>query len=78
MQQTRDAEPPLAWMNAALLAKLGLKQGQTVKVTQGAGAAALHAACDDRLPRDCVRVAAAHAATSDLGPMSGEIRVEPQ
>jgi hypothetical protein len=38
----------------------------------------LNAACDDRLPRDCVRVAAAHASTSKLGPMSGELRVEPQ
>jgi NADH-quinone oxidoreductase subunit G len=38
----------------------------------------LNAARDDRLPRDCVRVAAAHAATRDLGPMFGELRVEPQ
>ncbi len=65
-------------MNAALLAKLGLKEGQPVKVKQGAGEAVLTAACDDRLPRDCVRLAAAHPATSKLGPMSGEVRVEPQ
>ena len=78
LQQTRDAAPPRAWMNAALLAKLGLKEGQPVKVKQGAGEATLNAACDDRLPRDCVRLAAAHPATSKLGPMSGEVRVEPQ
>ena len=78
LQQTRDAAPPRAWMNAALLAKLGVKEGQPVKVKQGAGEATLNAACDERLPRDCVRVAAAHPATSKLGPMSGEIRVEPQ
>ena len=64
-------------MNAATLAKLGLKEGQPVKVKQGAGEATLNAACDARLPRDCVRVAAAHAATKDLGPMSGEISVVP-
>ena len=78
LQQTRDAAPPRAWMNSALLAKLGLKDGQAVRVRQGEGEAAVNAACDDRLPRDCVRLAAAHAATSKLGPMSGELSVKPQ
>jgi NADH-quinone oxidoreductase subunit G len=78
LQQTRDAAAPRAWMNASLLAKLGVKEGQPVKVKQGAGEATLNAACDERLPRDCVRVAAACRATRDLGPMSGELRVEPQ
>jgi NADH-quinone oxidoreductase subunit G len=78
LQQTRDAAPPRAWMNSALLAKLGLKDGQAVRVRQGEGEAGVNAACDDRLPRDCVRLAAAHAATSKLGPMSGELSVEPQ
>ena len=78
LQQTRDAAPPRAWMNSALLAKLGLKHGQAVRVRQGAGEAAVNVACDDRLPRDCVRLAAAHEATSKLGPMSGELSVEPQ
>jgi len=78
LQQTRDAAVPRAWMNAALLAKLGVKEGQTVRVKQGAGQAALNAACDERLPPGCVRVAAACAATRDLGPMSGELSVEPQ
>ena len=78
LQQTRAAAAPRAWMNAALLARLGLKDGQAVKVRQGGGEAEVNAACDDRLPRDCVRLAAAHPATSNLGPMSGEVRVEPQ
>ena len=78
LQQTRDAAAPRAWMNAALMAKLGVKEGQPVKLKQGPGEATLNAACDERLPRDCVRVAAAHPATSALGPMSGEIRAEPQ
>ena len=63
---------------AALLAKLGLADGQAVRVKQGAGEVGLTAALDDRLPRDCVRIAAAHSATRDMGPMSGELRVEPQ
>ncbi len=78
LQQTRDGAPPRAWMNAALLTKLGLKDGQSVKVRQGEGEAVVNAACDDRLPRDCVRIAGAHPATRDLGPMSGELSVEPQ
>ncbi|TSA16093.1 MAG: NADH-quinone oxidoreductase subunit G [Betaproteobacteria bacterium] len=78
LQQTHDATAPRAWMNAALMAKLGLKEGQAVMVKQGAGEAAVNAACDDRLPRDCVRLAAGHAATRDLGPMSGAIVVEPR
>ena len=49
-----------------------------MKVRQGVGSADVMAARDDRLPRDCVRVAAAHPATSNLGPMSGEIKVEPR
>ena len=78
LQKTRDAAAPRAWMNAALLAKLGLKNGQAVMVRQGRGEAAVRTARDDRLPRDCVRLAAAHPATRNLGPMSGELSVEPQ
>jgi NADH-quinone oxidoreductase subunit G len=78
LQQTHDGAPPRAWMNAALLARLGLTDGQAVKVRQGTGEAAVNAAVDDRLPRDCVRLSAAHPATRYLGPMSGEISVEPQ
>jgi NADH-quinone oxidoreductase subunit G len=78
LQKTRDAAPPRAWMNAALLARLGVKEGQQVRIRQGQAEATLHAACDERLPGDCVRVAAAHALTAGLGPMSGELELEPQ
>ena len=61
-----------------MLAKLGIKDGQTVKLRQGAGEATVNAACDDKLPADCVRIAAAHALTSKLGPISGQLSVEPQ
>jgi NADH-quinone oxidoreductase subunit G len=78
LQQTHDAAPPRAWMNASLLARLGLAEGQAVKVRQGTGEAEVSAARDDRLPRDCVRLAAAHPSTMNLGPMSGEVSVEPR
>ena len=76
LQKTRDAQPPKAWMNAALLERLGLAAGQPVLVKQGSGEARLAAALDARLPDDCVRVAAAHASTAALGPMFGTLELE--
>ena len=48
----------------------------TVRVRQGGGEAALSAALDDRLPDDCVRVAAAHATTAGLGAMFGVLTLD--
>ena len=76
LQKTRDARPPRAWMNARLLKKLGLAEGQPVLARMQAGQARLSAALDDKLPEDCVRIAAAHAATADLGPMFGTVSLE--
>jgi NADH-quinone oxidoreductase subunit G len=76
LQKTRDAQPPRAWMNARLLHKLGVAAGQPVLVRQGEGAAKLTAVLDDKLPDDCVRVAAAHASTAALGAMFGSLGVE--
>jgi len=76
LQKTRDARPPKAWMNAKLLKKLGVADGQPVLARMGAAPARLVAALDDRLPDDCVRIAAAHATTADLGPMFGGLSVE--
>jgi NADH-quinone oxidoreductase subunit G len=76
LQKTRDARAPRAWMNARLMAKLGVAEGQPVRVTQGEGEARLRAALDDKLPEDCVRIAAAHASTAGLGPMFGAVAIE--
>jgi NADH-quinone oxidoreductase subunit G len=76
LQKTRDARPPRAWMNSRLMAKLGIADGQPLRVRQGEGSAQLAAARDDRLPDDCVRVAAAHAGTAALGPMFGTLEIE--
>jgi NADH-quinone oxidoreductase subunit G len=76
LQKTRDAQPPKAWMNARLLGKLGLAEGQPVLARMQAAPARLLAALDDRLPDDCVRIAAAHASTADLGPMFGALSLE--
>jgi NADH-quinone oxidoreductase subunit G len=70
LQKTRDARPPRAWMNAKLLAQLNLSPGQPVLVN---GSVKLMADLDDRLPDDCVRIAAAHPSTAAVGPMFGAV-----
>jgi NADH-quinone oxidoreductase subunit G len=72
LQKTRDARPPKAWMNSRLLAKLGVAAGQPVAVNGVKVAAAL----DDKLPDDCVRLAAGHPSTAGAGAMFGTLSVE--
>ncbi len=76
LQQTTDAAAPMAVISAALSAKLGIAQGDLVKVSQGSAAVLLKAAVDASLPENVVRVAAGHAATAGLGAMFGAIAVE--
>jgi len=76
LQKTRDARPPKAWMNGKLAARLGVTAKDQVLVKQSAGQAKLDVGLDERLPDDCVRVAAAHASTAALGPMFGSVTVE--
>jgi NADH-quinone oxidoreductase subunit G len=73
LQKTRDARTPRAWMNAKLLARLGVTTGQQVLVN---GAVRLGAALDDKLPDECVRIAAGHPATASVGGMFGALQVE--
>jgi NADH-quinone oxidoreductase subunit G len=76
LQKTTDAAEPAAWLPASLLAKLGVTEGDAVIVRQGNGMATLRAMPDERLPQNCVRVAAAHPLTAGLGARFGEITVE--
>jgi NADH-quinone oxidoreductase subunit G len=76
LQETKDAEPPRAWMNARLMAKLGVSGGDPVLVRQNDGQATLKAALDERVPEECVRIAAAHRSTAGLGPMFGTVSLE--
>jgi NADH-quinone oxidoreductase subunit G len=73
LQRTRDARPPRAWMNSKVLAKLGVAAGQPVLVNDSVK---LMAALDDRLPDDCVRIAAAHPTTVGVGAMFGTLTAE--
>src|SRR6266513_2850222 len=73
LRKTPDARPPSAWMNARLMARLGVSAGQPLLVE---GAARLPAALDDRLPDECVRIAAGHPSTAQLCPMFGTVSLK--
>jgi NADH-quinone oxidoreductase subunit G len=74
--RTADANAPLVQLPGELAAKLGVKAGDKVKVTQGSGSAILVAGIDARLPANAVRVSASHPSTATLGAMFGAIAVE--
>jgi NADH-quinone oxidoreductase subunit G len=73
LQKTPEARPPKAWMNSRLMRKLGVAAGQQVLVNSSAK---LVAALDDKLPDECVRIAAAHPSTAPVGPMFGSVTLE--
>jgi NADH-quinone oxidoreductase subunit G len=76
LQQTADAVQPVVGLNTVSAEQLGLATGSKVKVKQGDGEVILDLMIDSRIPVGCVRVSAAHASTSMLGEMFGQISVE--
>jgi len=76
LQKTKDAQPPRVRMNGRLMSRLGVAKGDLVLVSQQGGQARLKADLDERVPDDCVRIAAAHPTTAGLGPMFGAVLVE--
>jgi len=76
LQRTRDALPPRCWVGKDLAQRLGVRAGERVKVRQGEGSATVEVGIDERLPAGCVRLAAAHRHTADLGPMFGMLTLE--
>jgi NADH-quinone oxidoreductase subunit G len=76
LQLTRDAAPPVAWMNRALYDQLGLRDGDDLRVRQGAGEALVAAAIDDKVPAACIRLATARLETAALGAMFGTVTAE--
>jgi NADH-quinone oxidoreductase subunit G len=76
LQETADARPPRARMNALTLQQIGVTDGAALKVRQGRGEAVLAAMVDGAVPTGVVRIAAAHASTCGLEGLSGPITVE--
>jgi NADH-quinone oxidoreductase subunit G len=54
-------------MNRALAEKLGLHDGDALRVVQDGGSAVVPYGIDDKLPAECVRLAAARGETATLG-----------
>ncbi len=77
LQQTADARPPRARMNAKTLAQVGAGEGASVRIRQGRGEAVLTAVLDAAVPAGVVRIASAHASTCGLEGLSGPVAVEP-
>jgi NADH-quinone oxidoreductase subunit G len=77
LQKTRDALAPHAAIHSSELNKLGVKSGDTVKVSQGGASVRLRVHEDDRVPIHTVRISAGHPATAGLGAMFGVITIEP-
>ena len=76
LQLTTDALAPQAGLAPGLWAALGLKAGERVRVSQGAGSVVLPARLETTLAEGVVRVPAGHADMAGLGPMSGTLSVE--
>jgi NADH-quinone oxidoreductase subunit G len=75
LQKTKYAVKAVAGMNAALMAQLGVQEGDQVVVKQGKGKLKLPVKLDNRLAKRVVRVIGSHPETSALGEMMGEIEV---
>jgi NADH-quinone oxidoreductase subunit G len=76
LQRTRDAAPPQARMNRARMEKLGVRDGDTVRVRQGGGEAVVTAAADEGVAANCVRLACARPETAGLGAPSDDMTIE--
>ena len=76
LQATADAASPAAWLGSEWMTRLGVVEGDSVRLRQGAGEAVLSVRRDDRLAVGAVRVAAAHPLSAMLGARLGPISVE--
>jgi len=76
LQQTADAKPPRARLNAITLQQIGVAEGASIRVRQGRGEAVLPAIADAGVPAGVIRIAAAHPSTCGLDGLSGPITVE--
>ena len=76
LQQTRDAQVGTAWLPGSLIEKLGLRQGDRLRIMQEGGEAMLPFDRDDRLPADCVRLPSGCRETAGLGEMFGLLKLE--
>jgi len=76
LQLTADAAAPRVAISSAQWVQLGLKAGDSVRVTQGQASAVLPAREDSTLAAQAVRVPAGRIETAALGSMFGALTIE--
>ncbi|MBS0354270.1 MAG: NADH-quinone oxidoreductase subunit G [Proteobacteria bacterium] len=76
LQRTRDGQAPALRASASTVAKLGLEAGGTAKVKSATGAVTVPVVVDDGVVEGSICLAGAHADTSALGGLHGEVSVE--
>ena len=76
LQQTADAKPPRARLNAITLQQIGVAEGPRSACGRGAARRCSTATVDAAVPAGVVRIAAAHPSTCGLDGLSGPITVE--
>ncbi|MEE9334420.1 MAG: NADH-quinone oxidoreductase subunit NuoG [Granulosicoccaceae bacterium] len=75
LQNSSDGKQAFAVMADTLLQKLGIKDGDTVKVQQGNGVVTLPVKADNSVPDACVWVPTGLPQTQSLGDLFGPIQV---
>ena len=77
LQKSAVGAPPLATMNGMDLTRLGINDGDSLKISQGSGVVVVSVKKDDKLPAHCIRIPGGHEATAVLGGLFGSVSLEP-
>jgi NADH-quinone oxidoreductase subunit G len=64
-------------MNGMDLTRLGINDGDSLKISQGSGVVVVSVKKDDKLPAHCIRIPGGHEATAVLGGLFGSVSLEP-
>jgi len=75
LQKSADGKQAFASMSASELSKLGVADGDMVKVKQGGGTAKLAARADENVPQGCVWVPSGLPETQTLGDLFAPVEV---
>ena len=77
LQKSAVGAPPVATMNGMDLTRLGINDGDSLKISQGSGVVVVSVTKDDKLPAHCIRIPGGHEATAVLGGLFGSVSLEP-
>jgi len=77
LQKSAVGAPPVATMNGMDLTRLGLNDGDRLKISQGSGVVVVGVKKDDKLPAHCIRIPGGHEVMAVLGGLFGSVSLEP-